>query len=423
MAFSFLQPTASAAWWNGSWSYCRNITIPSNKVTTTLTDFPALLVLNSSRINYANTQNSGQDLRVVNAGCGCGGTDIPHEIEKWNEAGDSPTWVKISSLSSSSDTVHSIYYGNAGASDGQNVTGVWDKNTTLRYDMSDTTTSTVTDSTSFDNDGTKASANNPVEIAGMIGDAQDFVTSDYITTPNIHLDISNEITYSAWVYPEHFNSADFVGIMTDRFVSGKIQFVMYHSGNNYGGGIYNGGWANCIIAGTDKDTDVWKHITATYNGTAIVVYKNGALAKYCATTRGLYGVTSAFDIGRRWDNYGSTLYYWNGTIDEARVSNAARSADWINQSYLSETDKMITYGSEESAPSGNSCTCPASGNWIGTCSDNCTITTDCDLQGNNITITGGSGTWIFEGKVHNYTAAYVDCSTYMNLSAGGVFGW
>ena len=39
---------------------------------------------------------------------------------------------------------------------------------------------------------------------------------------------------------------------------------------------------------------------------------------------------------------------FNGTIDEVRVSNTAKTADWIKASYLSETDNLISYGSAES---------------------------------------------------------------------------
>ncbi|UCE73536.1 MAG: DUF2341 domain-containing protein [Methanomassiliicoccales archaeon] len=38
---------------------------------------------------------------------------------------------------------------------------------------------------------------------------------------------------------------------------------------------------------------------------------------------------------------------FNGTIDEVRISDMARSPNWIKAQYLSENDEFITYGSEE----------------------------------------------------------------------------
>jgi hypothetical protein len=37
--------------------------------------------------------------------------------------------------------------------------------------------------------------------------------------------------------------------------------------------------------------------------------------------------------------------YFNGAIDEARISNVARSADWIRAQHLTMTDGMVSYGS------------------------------------------------------------------------------
>ena len=42
-------------------------------------------------------------------------------------------------------------------------------------------------------------------------------------------------------------------------------------------------------------------------------------------------------------------YYFNGTIDEVRVSNASRSSDWINQSYqmVENQGSFVSFGGEE----------------------------------------------------------------------------
>jgi hypothetical protein len=44
--------------------------------------------------------------------------------------------------------------------------------------------------------------------------------------------------------------------------------------------------------------------------------------------------------------------YFNGTIDEWKVTNVSKSVYWINASYLSENDAFINYGLEESGVSG-----------------------------------------------------------------------
>jgi hypothetical protein len=44
--------------------------------------------------------------------------------------------------------------------------------------------------------------------------------------------------------------------------------------------------------------------------------------------------------------------YWNGTIDEVRISNTARSTDWLNETYqvVANQTSYVTFGSEENNP-------------------------------------------------------------------------
>ena len=61
-------------------------------------------------------------------------------------------------------------------------------------------------------------------------------------------------------------------------------------------------------------------------------------------------------------------YYTNGLIDEVRISNVARSADWLKATYETERDNLLTFGSEESdqAPNPPSALGPANyidGSW------------------------------------------------------------
>lgn len=43
----------------------------------------------------------------------------------------------------------------------------------------------------------------------------------------------------------------------------------------------------------------------------------------------------------------NAMRYYNGLIDEVRISDTARSADWIAAQYLSTSDSFITYEGQE----------------------------------------------------------------------------
>ena len=69
--------------------------------------------------------------------------------------------------------------------------------------MNDATTSTIRDSASHHNDGTKKGANEPNQVAGKIGNAQNFDGSnDHIeiaTSTDFDVTGSNTRTFSMWI--------------------------------------------------------------------------------------------------------------------------------------------------------------------------------------------------------------------------------
>ena len=112
-------------WWNEAWSSRRRLTFGNGAQAEDLAEFPVLVRLNSSRIDYGRVQNGGEDLRFIDAD----GSELSNEIERWDEGGESVVWVKVPQIDglSNSDYIW-MYYGNDSISDGQDVHGVWDTN-------------------------------------------------------------------------------------------------------------------------------------------------------------------------------------------------------------------------------------------------------------------------------------------------------
>src|SRR3989304_2854394 len=105
------------------WGFKRKLTFNNSGQVENLVNVPVLVVLNSSRIDYSQTQNQGQDLRFTDSD---GTTLLAHEIEQWDEAGTSYVWVKVPQIDGASTTDHIwMFYGNASAVDGQNPPAVW----------------------------------------------------------------------------------------------------------------------------------------------------------------------------------------------------------------------------------------------------------------------------------------------------------
>lgn len=114
-----------------------------------------------------------------------------------------------------------------------------------------------------------------------------------------------------------------------RVASGVGRFV---TANNYVSGILN----------------TWNYVTCAYDGSTFAFYLNGSLVNSGSATGGPYGggvgdYNTDVTIGT--DALGN---YFTGGIDEVRVSNSARSADWIATEYNNQSSPGAFYslGSE-----------------------------------------------------------------------------
>ena len=96
-----------------------------------------------------------------------------------------------------------------------------------------------------------------------------------------------------------------------------------------------------------SDTTTWHYAAITKNGTTWTIYVDGALdaSTYSGYTQ--ESATSGLSIGR--DSFDALTIAAN--LDEAHVSNIARSADWINTEYNNQNapQGFSTLGAETAA--------------------------------------------------------------------------
>jgi hypothetical protein len=96
------------------WQNRMEITFNNSESTENLTNFPVLVKLDSTRIDYSKTKDNGEDIRFTDSD---GTTLLSHEIEQWNESGDSFVWVKVPNIpAQSTNNFIYMYYNNPEAS-------------------------------------------------------------------------------------------------------------------------------------------------------------------------------------------------------------------------------------------------------------------------------------------------------------------
>ncbi len=357
----FAQPAEAADPWcnnsycNSSWGYRRKITFNNTDAnlgvtSEALTNFPVLVKLSSSNIDYSKTQSAGQDIRFTDSS----GNDLAYEIEKWDSTATSFVWVKVPSISINSNTGYMyMYYGNTSATDHQQATSVWDSNYVGVWHMKDNAANTiVTESTSNVNTGTAQRNTSILTTTGQDDGALSFNgTSDYIDTgKTIGNLVSGNGTVCWWMNPATLyndNAAHAIwgatGVSVPEFSAQKF------SDNNLYIGWNSTGHDNRVVlaaSAANYPQNQWIYYCFTWvpNG-ASTLYISGTSAGVTSSTT-ITSPSSNFLIGKQ----GSLPSYFNGKIDEVRISNAVRSAAWIAASYKSETDAFNVYGSEETPP-------------------------------------------------------------------------
>ena len=267
------------------------------------------------------------------------------EIEAWNNTtGAIVAWVK-DDRSSSADTLIYVWVGKASVTTYQcTATSVWDTDYKSVWHVPNGTTLSALDSTSNVNNGSM-SATPPTAVAGKLDGAVNFVAanSEVITFSNLAcLASGTAFTLEAWV------KQSALGGNTPQVAQGstnndKIQFV------NAGGTIYiiidN---ASSGSYGTYLNNDsLWHHMVAVYDGTQstnatrLLFYFDGV--QQTLAFNGTIPTSVSASGGSFMAGEAPVGSYTDGVIDELRVSNTQRSANWIAHEYRQQDQASAWY--------------------------------------------------------------------------------
>jgi hypothetical protein len=350
----FLGP-AYTDWWDEAWSSRRQLTFNNGAQSEDLLNFPVLVRLNNDRINYGRTQDNGSDLRFVDAA----GNVLSHEIEQWNEGGESLVWVKVARINggSTSDAIW-MYYGNDFTTDGQDAQDVWEAGYLGVWHLSEISSGTHADSSASGNDAGRSG--NVYEAAGAVNGAQRFDgNDDYIDAGDIDaLDTPGSFSILIWFTrnaetagaTNHgvnnvlvAQSSDASNDNLEIGTSGTSVEIYLDTGSGaadtlvtHDAGIVNAG-LYCLFLTYDQ-----------VDANELKLYMGGSLATQWNQFTGTLDDSAAspltFGIAR---GGGSNWGDFNGVIDEARVSDTARSADWVAAQYESMSDGFVSYGEEQ----------------------------------------------------------------------------
>jgi len=327
-----------------SWNYQMKVTFAGYNRPETLTNFPALVVLstNIAGFQYSQFLSTNQDLRFTASD---GLSELPYEIDTWNTNGFSYVWLQVTNLVDANTCVYA-HWGKSGqtaptyTTDGKTWNGNFKRVWHLR-ESGNGTAGEYQDSTSAGGNaqgGGGALTQTPTQVVGMIGKAQSFDgVNDYIETsyglPTTNFSFSfwaQSSTISAQNKP--FGNADAVSGLSGSSVAWQ----------NSAGKLFlqlRGGTAGDITTNAPGIGSGWHHVALSLNASGATLLWDGGVIGTSTKT----AITSVLPvrIGRDGNNYDK----FNGLVDEARISDIARSTNWIWAEYMNVASNGVFAGS------------------------------------------------------------------------------
>jgi len=339
------------------WAYKMKLTFDNSASGEDLINFPVLVHLTSEHSDFWNHVNSSittedtKDLCFLDAD---GETDLYFEAEKIDYfAKEALIWVKVPLIDagSTTDFIY-LYYGNAAARESayHRADKVWDSHYQGVWHLKESLTGTsgeVEDSAGI-NHGTGEPTNGTYTgpsggASGQIDDAIDFDgDDDYVDLGDI-IKSPSAITVGAWykidarpgVHTAMVNKGDTSYALKITGESGfrnKIEFFIYDTD-------WQSVWSDSV-----SPTGSFVYAAGAWDGTDLKLYVDGTLQSGSDTASSIKSTTYDLQFGANSQVSGREF---DGILDEVRISSLARSGDWIEAEYLSMTDALITYGSEE----------------------------------------------------------------------------
>ncbi|MHA2197337.1 MAG: DUF2341 domain-containing protein [Promethearchaeota archaeon] len=331
--------------------YFKEIAINNTKVigTGSHNDFPVLISLFDSDLR-TDVQSDGGDIAFTD-----GITWLDHEIELFNQTYNSThaqlvAWVRIPNLSTSEDTIIRMYFGNPTMEDQEWIPRrVWDSSYRSVWHLSEDPSGTINDSTLNRKDGTSSGSMTSNDlIAGKINGGIDFDGID------------DTINVGPWSSSKDFNpdsgtisfwiSRQFL----DSVLENQVVLTMRYTGINRIMFRYDGGGNEWRFHHEGNDTQAvaytpagdiprleWVYVVQTWdvNSNFIKGYVDGSL--YVSTSGLDYPETASYDVYLA-SNRNSDGYY-DGKIDEIRVSGTYRTDGWITTEYNNQNDPYNFY--------------------------------------------------------------------------------
>jgi len=349
--------------WLTGWGHRKQITISNTNVDADIASFPVYVPIVSDTDIGGVCESDGGDIRFTTSD---GSTELSYEKVYFavaTGAANGDFYVLVNPVDHDANTLIYCYYDKNSQTTSSapatvfNTTNGWVGVWHLEEDISSTV---ALDATSNDNDSVGTSMQKPERVSGLSGYAQDFdsTNSEGIKiADSASLDIgTSDITISCWSKRE--SSASIMYLFSHQDTDASEGYILFGSNSNPSYArfiIEDADAASYCSTATSLADGSWCHVAVTVdrdNSDGMVPYINGTAGTDSDPTGAADTIASTnfFYIGC---DYG-TGNFWNGLIDEVRISNIVRSAAWMKFEYKNMEEghaagNELTWAAEEDA--------------------------------------------------------------------------
>lgn len=351
----------------GQYTYKRKITLGTNSKVSggPHTDFPVAIAESQDYLKsatYGGKVQSDEGFDIIFTSDSDGDNVLDHEIEYYDPStGELVAWVKIPTLSNNTDIY--MFYGNSDiVSSQEDIPGVWSNDYSFVNHMVDSGVAGIRSSVHSSNSGFKSATSSPAQTNYcQMGPCQSFDgVDDYIYMENNHDKEQgySDFTVETWSRPSSSFADTYSSIMyfgngdVDDQDGWLLRFynstdkVYFHAGDDNSinlGGMY--------VQDSAINLDAWNYVVVVADrdvGYQAYVDMTTGNSYTGSSTESFIGDVYDIGLGRDWS---SSDYFWQGEIDELRISSTTRSTGWLTTGYnnMIATSTFYSVYSEELA--------------------------------------------------------------------------
>ncbi len=294
-------------------------------------DFPLLVKLTPDFFDFSQAKQDGEDIRFSSGE----GRPLFYQIEKWDpENGIAAVWVRIPLIKGNEMQEVQLHWGNTGVKSESNgaavfngsngFLSVWHMDGRIKDDVG----------------SLKSEDRGSVSSPGIIGGARGFKDGSYIYCGDKITSFpsgAEDRTTSAWV------KANKPGWAVDWGMEARCQENSIKLDKPPV--IKNEGYLCDVFGNTVLSYNEWIYAVITYKEGDLIVYINGKEDGRSFREFSTPDI-SYLRIGKRHDSPDNPWgrQWWDGSIDEVRVSKVARSAEWVKLEYENQKALQILVG-------------------------------------------------------------------------------